>query len=132
MNHFKNIPNQNHAHAIEKLEKTIDHLSADSRVAHQDGLKLYVVGFILSVMLTVIPFMMVINQSASRTVILTTVIATAVIQIIVHLVYFLHINGASEERWNLVAFIFTVIIIAIILVGSLWIMHHLNINMMIQ
>ncbi|WP_407079137.1 cytochrome o ubiquinol oxidase subunit IV [Candidatus Williamhamiltonella defendens] len=110
----------------------MDHLSADSRVAHQDGLKLYVVGFILSVMLTVIPFMMVMNQSASRTVILATVITTAVVQIIVHLVCFLHMNGASEERWNLVAFIFTVIIIAIILVGSLWIMHHLNINMIIQ
>ncbi|ASV32835.1 cytochrome o ubiquinol oxidase subunit IV [Candidatus Hamiltonella defensa] len=132
MNHLKTDPNQNHAHAIKKPEKTIDHLSAERGGAHQGSLKSYVVGFILSIMLTVIPFMMVMNQSASRTVILATVIATAVVQIIVHLVYFLHMNGASEERWNLVAFIFTVIIIAIVLVGSLWIMHHLNINMMIQ
>ncbi|MCX2956547.1 MAG: cytochrome C oxidase subunit IV family protein, partial [Candidatus Regiella insecticola] len=50
--------------------------------------------------------------------------------IIVHLVYFLHMNGSSEERWNLGAFLFTILVIAIIVVGSLWIMYNLNINMM--
>lgn len=51
---------------------------------------------------------------------------------IVHLVYFLHMNTSSEERWNLVALLFTAMIIGIVVVGSLWIMYNLNINMMVD
>ena len=60
------------------------------------------------------------------------VIVTAVVQLLVHLVCFLHMNSSSEERWNLVAFIFTVLIIAIVVVGSIWIMWNLNHNMMLD
>ena len=48
-----------------------------------------------------------------------TILVTAVVQIVVHLVYFLHMNSKSDEGWNLTAFIFTVIIIAIVVVGSI-------------
>jgi cytochrome o ubiquinol oxidase operon protein cyoD len=41
-------------------------------------------------------------------------------------------NTSSEERWNLVALVFTVLIIAIVVVGSLWIMYNLNVNMMVH
>ena len=47
-------------------------------------------------------------------------------------VYFLHMNTSSEERWNLVALLFTAMIIGIVVVGSLWIMYNLNINMMVD
>jgi len=60
------------------------------------------------------------------------VVATAVVQILVHLVCFLHMNASSEERWNLVAFVFTLLIIAIVVVGSIWIMWSLNENMMVH
>ncbi|MBD9250723.1 MAG: cytochrome o ubiquinol oxidase subunit IV, partial [Cronobacter sakazakii] len=60
------------------------------------------------------------------------VVATAVVQILVHLVCFLHMNASSEERWNLVAFVFTLLIIAIVVVGSIWIMWNLNYNMMVH
>ena len=60
------------------------------------------------------------------------IILVAAVQIVVHMVYFLHMNTSSEERWNLVALIFTVLIIAIVVVGSLWIMYNLNINMMVH
>ncbi|MCW6567645.1 cytochrome o ubiquinol oxidase subunit IV [Yersinia ruckeri] len=100
--------------------------------ASHGSLKSYLIGFILSVILTVIPFVMVMQGTASHTMILATVVTLAVVQIIVHLVYFLHMNGKSDERWNLVAFLFTVMIIAIVVVGSLWIMYNLNINMMVD
>ncbi|WP_145561793.1 cytochrome o ubiquinol oxidase subunit IV [Yersinia aldovae] len=100
--------------------------------ASHGSLKSYLIGFILSVILTVIPFAMVMSGTASHTTILATVVGLAVVQIIVHLVYFLHMNGSSEERWNLVAFLFTAMIIAIVVVGSLWIMYNLNINMMVD
>ena len=79
-----------------------------------------------------VPFWMVMDGSASHAVVLGTVVAMAVVQIFVHLVYFLHMNTSSEARWNLVALVFTVLIIAIVVVGSLWIMYNLNINMMVH
>lgn len=59
-----------------------------------------------------------------------TISLFAVVQIVVHLVYFLHMNTKSEGGWNLIALIFTGLIIAIVVVGSLWIMYNLNVNMM--
>jgi len=41
-------------------------------------------------------------------------------------------NTSSSERWNVVALIFTMLIIAILVVGSIWIMWNLNLNMMIH
>ena len=82
--------------------------------------------------LTAIPFWMVMDGSASHAMVLGTVVVMAVVQIFVHLIYFLHMNTSSEERWNLVALVFTVLIIAIVVVGSLWIMYNLNINMMVH
>ncbi|AKL40715.1 cytochrome o ubiquinol oxidase subunit IV [Serratia marcescens] len=100
--------------------------------ASHGSVKSYLVGFILSIILTVIPFAMVMNGTASHSTILAVVVGMAVIQVIVHLVYFLHMNTSSEERWNLVALLFTAMIIGIVVVGSLWIMYNLNINMMVD
>lgn len=104
--------------------------TTDHAGASHGSLKSYLIGFVLSIILTVIPFAMVMSNTASHTLILTTVVALAIVQIIVHLVYFLHMNSSSEKRWNLGAFLFTILVIAIIVVGSLWIMYNLNINMM--
>ncbi|KJZ27766.1 cytochrome O ubiquinol oxidase, partial [Paracoccus sp. S4493] len=60
------------------------------------------------------------------------VIGAAAIQILVHMVYFLHMNGRSDEGWTMMALIFTVVVVVIILAGSLWVMHNMNANMMPQ
>lgn len=106
--------------------------SVDSSGASHGSVKTYMTGFILSVILTLIPFWMVMNGAASHSTLVTVVVATAVVQILVHLICFLHMNTSSEERWNLVAFVFTVLIIAIVVVGSIWIMWNLNQNMMLD
>ena len=106
--------------------------STDHSGAAHGSVKTYMTGFILSIILTAIPFWMVMNGSASNGTILGVVLVTAVVQILVHLVCFLHMNTSSEERWNLVAFVFTVLIIAILVVGSIWIMWNLNYNMMVH
>jgi cytochrome o ubiquinol oxidase subunit IV len=106
--------------------------AVDNHGASHGSAKSYLIGFVLSVILTAIPFWMVMDGSASHAMVLGTVVATAVIQIFVHLAYFLHMNTSSEERWNLIALVFTVLIIAIVVVGSLWIMYNLNVNMMIH
>jgi cytochrome o ubiquinol oxidase operon protein cyoD len=56
--------------------------------------------------------------------------AFAVVQIVVHMVFFLHMNGRSEGGWTMLALIFTIILVVIALTGSLWVMYHLNTNMM--
>lgn len=104
--------------------------TVDNHGASHGSAKSYLIGFVLSVILTAIPFWLVMEGTASHGVILGTVVASAVVQIFVHLVYFLHMNTSSEERWNLTALVFTVLIIAIVVGGSLWIMYNLNINMM--
>ena len=106
--------------------------SNDHSGASHGSVKSHMTGFILSIILTVIPFWMVMTGSASHAVILGTILVTAVVQILVHLVYFLHMNSKSDEGWNLTAFVFTVIIIAIVVVGSIWIMWNLNYNMMVH
>lgn len=67
----------------------------------------------------------------SRGILVTVIAIAAVAQVIVQLVYFLHMNTSSEQRWNLIAFIYTILCIAVLLVGSVWIMNYLHYNMMI-
>ncbi len=98
--------------------------------ASHGSLKSYLTGFVLSIILTVIPFAMVMNGSATKTTLIAVLVICAVVQIAVHLIYFLHLDSSSEQRWNVVAFVFAVLIIAILVVGSLWIMWYLNYNLM--
>lgn len=97
--------------------------------ASHGSVKSYSIGFVLSVVLTVIPFLLVMYPSLSPMTTVYVIAAFAVVQVLVQLGFFLHMNTRSDEGWNMMAFIFTAIIIAIVVVGSLWIMFHLNHNM---
>jgi len=105
-----------------------DHNSAG---ASHGNTKQYTIGFILSVALTVIPFGMVMAGGFGRGILVTVITITAIAQILVQLVYFLHMNTSSDQRWNLIAFIYTILCIAVLLVGSVWVMNYLHYNMMI-
>ncbi|KQN75258.1 hypothetical protein ASE94_00580 [Devosia sp. Leaf64] len=104
--------------------------------AHGDGhdhgtRRTYLIGFALSVILTAIPFWLVMGDViADRTIATLLIMAFGVAQIFVHMVYFLHMNTKSEGGWTMMAAIFTIIVIVIALSGSLWVMFHLNTNMM--
>ena len=91
----------------------------------------YLTGFILSVILTAIPFWLVMGNVIKGSLETSLVImAFAVVQIVVHMIYFLHMNSKSEGGWTMLALIFTIIVVVIALSGSLWVMYHLNTNMM--
>lgn len=99
--------------------------------SHNHGtLKSYIIGFILSIALTVIPYMIVVKHSLSIDAIAISVVAIGIIQLLVQLVFFLHLNTGKDGQDNLLAFVFTFLIIAIIVSGSLWIMYNMNVNMM--
>ncbi|MBB3954778.1 cytochrome o ubiquinol oxidase subunit IV [Novosphingobium sediminicola] len=91
----------------------------------------YVIGFVLSVILTAIPFWLVMSGAiADKSTTAIVITAFAAVQVVVHMVYFLHMNGKIEGGWNLMAALFTILLVAIILSGTLWVMFHLNANMM--
>ncbi|MES2105479.1 MAG: cytochrome o ubiquinol oxidase subunit IV [Pseudomonadota bacterium] len=99
--------------------------------ADHGSLKSYTTGFLLAVVLTAIPFWLVIGKVFDKS--STTglvLLAFAAVQIVVHMVYFLHMNTKSEGGWSMLALIFTVMLVFIMLSGSLWVMYHLNHNMM--
>ncbi len=64
------------------------------------SVKSYLIGFVLAVVLTVIPFWMVMSGDFSRTVNGVVIAVTAVLQMLVHLVFFLHLDRSSESRWR--------------------------------
>ena len=103
----------------------------DDSGSHHGSFRDYLIGFALSVVLTAIPFWIVMdNVFRDPRVAAVVILAFAVVQIVVHMVYFLHMNTQSEGGWTVLALIFTVILVVITLTGSLWIMYHLDTNMM--
>ncbi|MGA0607938.1 cytochrome o ubiquinol oxidase subunit IV [Phenylobacterium sp. VNQ135] len=91
----------------------------------------YLIGFGLSAVLTAIPFWLVMTGALGDPVVTAAVVVgLAFVQIVVHTLFFLHVNTQSEGGWTLLALLFTVVIVAIVISGSLWIMYHLNGNMM--
>lgn len=107
---------------------TADH-HADQH-AH-GSLSTYLLGFILSVVLTAVPFWLVMSgELGNKQVTALVIMGFAVVQIVVHMIYFLHMNTASENGWTMMALIFTIVMVVIALSGSLWVMHHLTTNMM--
>jgi len=108
-------------HALHAHGDTMGH---GSRRGHR-------IGSLLAIILTVVPFWLVMSQQGPAPGWTAAVIfAFALVQIVVHMIYFLHMNSKSENGWTLMALIFTVIIVAICLAGSMWVMYHMNANMM--
>ena len=109
--------------------------TAHDEHGHDDGphstFKGYMTGFVLSVILTAIPFWIVMAKvfDTSSTTALV-VLAFAVVQIVVHMIYFLHMNTKAEGGWSMLALVFTLVLVVITLSGSIWVMYHLNNNMM--
>ncbi|WP_440223972.1 cytochrome o ubiquinol oxidase subunit IV [Dokdonella sp. MW10] len=91
----------------------------------------YVLGFVFSVLLTAVPFGLVMaGGNADPTLIKVLILALAAVQVVVHMVYFLHMSPKSEGGWNFLALLFTGVLVVIVLAGSLWVMFHLDTNMM--
>jgi cytochrome o ubiquinol oxidase operon protein cyoD len=95
----------------------------------------YVAGFILSILLTLASYILVqihVNfghSVISHAVLIPAILIFAMVQLVVQLIFFLHLGSGAGAGWKLVIFISTVLLLLIIVVGSIWIMNHLNYNM---
>jgi len=85
----------------------------------------YLVGFVLAVILTAIPFAVVAKHMLSPPNAMLLIAVTAVLQILVHLRFFLHLNLTTTPRENLAAIAFTAVLIFLMVGGSFWIMIDL-------
>ena len=120
-------------HTAERRAKPRGESRAEPRAEPRDGaegasLLSYAAGFALSIVLTAIPFSLAMGYRLARAALVVSIIAFAVAQILVHLVFFLHLN--SSGKWNRVALAYVALLLLILVGGSVWIMYHLNYNMM--
>lgn len=113
-----------------------DHGHGHDDHGHGEGgahgtLKDYAIGFVLAVILTAIPFWLVMGKVFEKSSTTAAVILLlAGVQVIVHMVYFLHMNGKNEGGWSMLATMFTLVLLVIVMSGSIWVMYHMNLNMM--
>lgn len=100
--------------------------------AHSHGtMSQLMIGLGMAVVLTLVPFVLVMSEiDIDRTLLVGIIMGLGAVQILVHLVYFLHVNAKAEQGWTLAATVFSVVILGIVLAGSLWVMHNMNVNMM--
>lgn len=90
-------------------------------------LGIYSLGFIICSILTLIAFGAVMADTFSRLFLLLIIFSTAIVQFLVQIICFLRLNVETEQgKINVMAFIFTGVILITILVGSLWIMYNCN------
>ncbi|QCI16693.1 cytochrome o ubiquinol oxidase subunit IV [Buchnera aphidicola (Aphis craccivora)] len=90
----------------------------------------YIYGFLFSTLLTIIPFFIAKNQFFSNSINRLIILFCAFVQIIVHFIYFLHLNSSQKNYWYLISLLFILIIIFIVVFGSIWIMFNLNHHLM--
>lgn len=89
--------------------------------------KSYFVGFCLALLITLIAFYITARHGSLSTNSVCLILSLlALLQLIVQAMCFLRLNGAQEGRWELMPFLFTIVIAVVILGGSLWIMYNLN------
>ena len=107
-----------------------DHHDDHDDLGYHATVKGYAIGFLLSVVLTAIPFWLVMAKVLPPQATSFIILGFAAVQMVVHMVYFLHLNGKAEGGWSLLALLFTGILVVIMLAGSIWVMYHMNTNMM--
>ncbi|PVB59551.1 cytochrome o ubiquinol oxidase subunit IV [Labrenzia sp. 011] len=90
----------------------------------------YLTGFVLAVILTAIPFTLVWGGFLSGMAVYAVIAVAAILQVLVHLVFFLHLDLKSTPAENLFFLGFAAVLIFIMVGGSLWIMTDLHHRMM--
>ena len=89
----------------------------------------YVVGFGLALLLTGISFWVASTGTLWGPGVATGLVVLAIAQMGVHLVFFLHITSGPDNTNNVLALAFGVLIVFLVMIGTIWIMGHMNANM---
>jgi len=87
-------------------------------------------GFVFSALLTFAAYRIVMHHHFADGALMWTIVGLGVTQAILQLVFFLHLGLETKPHWNMITFLFTVLVILIVVGGSVWIMDSLNYNLM--
>lgn len=98
--------------------------------ASHSGYKSYLIGFGLAALFTLISFAFVLMEQVPKKVAFAGLSIAALLQMLVHIRYFLHIDTSDENRWNVVFLAFTAVLVFIFVGGTIWVMYTLNSRMM--
>lgn len=93
---------------------------------HQLKISAYIFGFAISLYLTITAYWLTVNDVFEPTTFMVAILALAVLQFAVQVIFFLHIGEESKPRWNLTTLLFMLLVVAIVVIGSLWIMDNLS------
>lgn len=90
-------------------------------------MKSYVIGFVLLLIYVLASYAMVTQHWLTGHALYEGLVVSLLLQMLVQVICYLRLNSKTEDdKWNMITFVFTLIIIAIVVVGSLWIMYNLN------
>jgi cytochrome o ubiquinol oxidase operon protein cyoD len=108
----------------------MDHAGIESTGANKGSFRSYATGLILAIVLTIFAFALVMSGALPRSATLFFIFGAAIVQMLVHLHYFLHLDTSPAARWNVLALLFALLILIIFVGGTIWIMYNLNYLMM--
>jgi cytochrome o ubiquinol oxidase subunit IV len=86
------------------------------------SIKAYIIGFIFSIVLTVIPLCLVLNHMLAKTVLVVSILLAAVLQFVIQLFFFMHVRDGKGPRYNVMALILGIVFVFTIVAGTTWIM----------
>ena len=93
-------------------------------------LYMYIIGYVLSLVATLNTFAFVVmSGSYSETMLISSLALLAVLQIIIQIIFFIHLGNEDKPRWNSLAFFTMLLVVSCIVGGSLWVMRGLDYNM---
>jgi len=88
------------------------------------------IGFILSLLLTVSVYRIVTHHELTDSLLTLTVVSFCTLQALIQLFFFLHLGLESKPHWAMITFLFTLLVVVVVIGGSLWIMDNINYNLM--
>jgi cytochrome o ubiquinol oxidase operon protein cyoD len=89
---------------------------------HTGSIKAYLIGFILSIVLTIIPLVLVLEHMLAKTALIVSILTAAVLQFVLQLFFFMHIRDGEGPRYNVMALILGLVFVVTIVAGAMWIM----------
>jgi cytochrome o ubiquinol oxidase operon protein cyoD len=107
-----------------------NHTHNEAAEVSHSSVQSYIVGFVLAVVFTLISFALVLMEQVPRKVAFIGLSIAALLQMLVHLRYFLHLDTSKEQRWNVAFIAFTAVLVFIFVGGTIWVMITLNSRMM--
>jgi len=104
----------------------------DSKHNWNSALKPLFIGFIFSIIFVLSAYLIAEQHLLKGLQLHIALFVAALVQAAIQLIFFMHLLIESKPRWNLLIFLFTVLVMVIVVAGSLWIMYHINYNNMLM